>query len=246
MNRSLLFFVLLFIVSTGLFAQSKTWVGLNIGLSSDHYDLTSPDNSFVNETPLSPKIGIQIEHRLNDLLYLGWGLKLKPYSFKKTLSSNRIEFGSGVLINTGQVPVYLKFEKQIGAGLAGFHFFAGGNFAFNFDYYPDDYSNNWQAPFMFPGFTFPIDYETKYDSDLRRTFFLLRAGGGIHFPIMKDGKLSFSVSRAEGFVPIIENQIRLIEDSQPQPASTYTSKGSYTAFNIQFLYDFEKLKFWKK
>ena len=72
MIRSLFFTASIFLFSTPIFSQSKTWVGINAGANADFFKLHDPGGLLQDKSNTSGHIGFLFEHRLNDLFFLGW------------------------------------------------------------------------------------------------------------------------------------------------------------------------------
>lgn len=242
MIRSL---IILFIslYSMNAYAQSKTWIGLNIGYNKDHFQVNNPDGTDKKSSANIGSASIIIEHKLSDLFYIGSGINIKPYQ-------DNIEYrqipnyytSTDIAFNSGQIPLYLKAEKLLKNEMVSVHLFGGGNFVYNFDYASGTTTNSGSYTL----FNFITGTSTEVllstETQIKRTFFTLIGGGGIQFPILKNCKIGLQVFRTIGLEEALTIEHEVSENGVMLPQSEVFSKGSYTATAVQFFYNFKKSK----
>lgn len=229
-NLLLTISIILFLLTKNVFGQNKTYVGAEIGIINDIYEIADNGNA-LKKVPLVNGIwGFNLRQDVNSYLFLETGLVRKYYSegvgFKNFSSST-----STNAINAWMIP--LKLGTKINLYKEKFYLtpVIGYSYCINSSYGAYGYGGGYiQKSSDSVSFTYT---NTK---DLARHFSLLQTGIGFEFKLFKSALLSISTNYFTGFKKVVELDVNYSFNNSPYVNGKIFSKGEFWSLGIGLRY----------
>ena len=221
--------IILFLTSsvTLLYGQTKTYLGLEGGLSHDKVEFTDNGNQ-LRSTPLrSWSGGMTLSHDISKYFTLETGLLIKEY--QKGYAFDIIGGPGGITsigLNTMQIPLRFKSRVPLIADKLFFTTTVGYHFCFN------KIDHTGSLIFSTSGSGPRMESREDFTGDLQKSFGLLETAIGLELRVFKSAWLTFSAGYFTGFKKVTQGDIRYTVNDGPETRATMYSKGDYASFNM--------------
>lgn len=225
--------------STPMKARFDAYFGVGV----DAYQSTISDGWLDDSAVGLVAAGLEVEVEYSDLFAAGGGLAYKPYAFGFNFTDSNTPDATEVM-NSLQIPIFLKARKKIAKRDANFYAMGGGVLCFNLDY-DKEYPNESRTGIV-NGETIVSDGLVK--ANIRHVFPLALVGAGVETRIFNEQRnpdawplrAGLSCRRYLGFVDVMRADIEYYSNNQLVGTAKGTHYGGYWLFSFHLAYAWER------
>jgi hypothetical protein len=223
--------LIFYVVLSPVFAQNKTYFGVEGAITHDLYEIQDDGNTLKTVPLIEGLWGVNIRQDLNRLFFVeaalarnyydeGFGFKTVPY------------YGSSSGIDAWLIPlragakVNLYHQKVYAVPLIGYAFCINSDYPF-----PGQGHGTARSSTITVLYSYSETYPTS-----TRYFSLLQAGVGLEFKLFKALLFSMSSSYYKGFAKVVQLDIVYSVNNSSSIRATSVSKGDFWTLGAGFKY----------